>query len=84
MLTCIKVDLILAKLCPTFLDVNMCTVDQGSISPPFYAQLLHAQIPKAQQIHLHLSFLSLFALLGFEHVKATHNDGIDTCNRKKS
>jgi len=49
----------------------MCSV-QGSILPTFYAQLLHAQIPKAQQIHLHLSCLSLFALLGFEHVKAAY------------
>ena len=49
---------------------------QGSISPSFYEQLLHPQIPKAQKDS---QVKQLFAFLGSESVKAApkHVDEID-------
>ena len=43
---------------------------QVSISPTFYAQLLHAQIPKVQK---YSQFKQLFVLLGSVRVKAVGN-----------
>ncbi len=44
--------------------------DLVSISPTFYEQLLHSQIPKAEKIQL--SHQHLFMLLGSVRVKAVH------------
>jgi len=41
---------------------------QGLISPTFYEQLLHAQVPKAQKIQS--SHQSFFALFGSVRVKS--------------
>ena len=50
--------------------------DQGSISPTFYEQLLHLQIPKVQKDN---QLKQLFALSGSACVKAVHKhvDEID-------
>jgi hypothetical protein len=45
------------------------SVNQGSISPTFYEQLLPAQIPKVQKCS---QVVILFALLVSAHEKAAH------------
>ncbi len=47
------------------------SLDQGSISPTFYDQLLHVQIPKGQKDSQVISVI-LGTLVGSARVKTTH------------